>query len=215
MSGDRAPLLNWINVSTNHPLINSVVIAFIDLLAGEKRGTWRICLTHVLNGKDKADLGIHFCLPGVKAKYAECLHLHALGGALLSALCYHRSNCLHRALWVFPVKMAGIRSSVIPWLGQAPHTWKAHVCTPQAFTACEGHLWYPDGCFTSLPLTMSWLGPLANPSFPGEYLYFHLLLPLRMMITFANLFLKTTVGEMGPKDLRKLSLRGGGIKAGC
>lgn len=39
MSGDCAPLLNRINVSTNHLLTNSIVIAFIDLHAGEKCDT--------------------------------------------------------------------------------------------------------------------------------------------------------------------------------
>ena len=57
-------------------------------------------LPHVFNGKDKADLGIHFYLPGCKQSKQSVLCLHAYGGALLEASCYHQSDYLHRVLCV-------------------------------------------------------------------------------------------------------------------
>lgn len=171
-------------------------------------------ITHVFNGKGKLIWEYMFVCQGCKQSMQSvyvsmplvelCFQCYAIAGVTA-----YTEHC------VFPVKMAGIRSSVIALLRQALQTSKANFCALQAFTACEGHLWYPSGCFSSLPFSISWLQPLANSPFPRDYLYFHLLLPLRMMIAFPNLFLKITVGEMGPRVLIKLSLRGGDIKAAC
>lgn len=57
-------LLNWISVSTNHPLMNSVTTAFIALRTGEKCVHVGFAVTRMLNGKDTAEGWNTLCFLG-------------------------------------------------------------------------------------------------------------------------------------------------------
>lgn len=155
--------------------MNSVVIAFIDPCAGEKHCTWRICPNPCVEWEGQSWFGNTFLFASGVNKESNVFYVFTP----LVGLCLEHDALTRVVTYaeccVFPEKLAGIVSSAIPILRQAPRLSTLWTCFPQACRAHkgQGYLWYPVG--TSLLWCLQWAGWVLfqiDP-FPRGYLYFH------------------------------------------